>query len=228
MLKCVDRQSWGPPKKVFGCDFQAAIMTEHNNHWGLQYHLAHVGVLCLGLCEDTHTSFSHLLWQAASCVRVSNLSEQHCSPINHLITHSNMFVDENDALHLFGSGYSGRISECRIPSPPPPDLASHKKKEKKNTAGLSWHFIAAPFVCCVPFEDGPWWAEALSRVFRCCTTKSMIRKRHSVTWNVAVRAGHHIGTPATVFNMIKLSQMNSEVIDVNWCVWHETYTQEPR
>lgn len=216
VVKCVEPQ-------------KAAIMTEHNNHWGFQYHLAHVGVLCLGLCEDTHTSFSHLLWQAASCVRVSNLSEQHCSSINHLITHSNMFVDENDAVHLFGSGYSGGINECRMT--PPPNLASFGYspiKERKHSGAVLTLHSSPPFVCCVPLEDGPWWGEASSRVFRCCTTKSMIRKRHSVTWNTAVRAGHHIGTPATVFNMIKRSQMNSEVIDVNWCVWHETYTQKPQ
>lgn len=197
-------------------------MTEHRYYWRLQYHLANMGVLCLVLSEDTHISFSHLLWQAASCVRVSNVrtallfNQSSDYPFQH-------FVDENDAAYLIGIGYSGRISERWMsPRSPATGLASlaYYKKKKHN-----W---AAPPCLLAPREDGPWWGEALPCVFCCCTTKSMIRKRRSVTRNAAVSAGRQIGTPATVFNMIIHSQMNSEVIHFIGNVWHETHTQEPQ
>lgn len=89
--KC-NQQSRG--KKVFGYASRPPIMSEHRFYWGLRYHLANVGVFCFFFCfvlsVDTHISFSHPPWQAASCVRVSILSVKHFSSINHLITHSSI------------------------------------------------------------------------------------------------------------------------------------------
>lgn len=88
--KC-NQQSRG--KKVFGYASRPPIMSEHRFYWGLRYHLANVGVFfffCFVLSVDTHISFSHPPWQAASCVHVSILSVKHFSSINHLITHSSI------------------------------------------------------------------------------------------------------------------------------------------
>ena len=65
-------------------------MSKHRSERGAVVSPCRWGRFCFVLGADPHASFSHRRWQAASCVRVSSLSEQQFSSINHLITHSSI------------------------------------------------------------------------------------------------------------------------------------------
>lgn len=141
------QKSWG--KKVFGYASHARIMREHRYKWGLRYHLVNVGGFCFVLSADTHISFSHPLWQAASCVCVSILSEQPFSSINHLITHSNIlkmkmtrWIRLELATLVELANVEGPLGET---APGQATVAYYK-----NIIGPLWHFTVAPLCLLAP------------------------------------------------------------------------------
>lgn len=128
------------------------------------------------------------------------------------------FVDENDEANH--TGHYGRISYTLNVSQEPsegPGITS-LLKQKLNWAAVTLH--SPPTHLLLPLEDGLWWGKASPCVFRCCTRKSMIRKRCSVTRNTAVSAGCLIGTPCSRVRY-DYTQPNE-----HWSenVWYETHT----
>lgn len=94
-----------------------------------------------------------------------------------------------------GIGPYGRISTEMSPGLVPQRIREKRQKNKThNWAAVTLRYTHTDTVV-VASPDSRWWIEASPRIFRCCTTKSMIRKWRSVTRNAAVGAGCGIGTP---------------------------------
>lgn len=108
------------------------------------------------LSSRAHISFTHLLWQAASCVGVSNLSERRRSPINHVITRFHRFSDENDAMWSIGT--PAMLVELALTSKPCHDLIQSRVGNfKKN---YNWGAATLNCVHLLPLLDTPrqgWW-----------------------------------------------------------------------